>query len=178
MSTYVHYKIAKLKYKEHNMVAVQSDYLNNQAGLRPDCRIGGDWTSGYNGLAVITDCPILIHTLYRYYTALCAAALALYYRYYKNIPQILYIYYTFIIHTPLWGWGCFGLHRKKLCLITDIGKDDVITYWHMQHHRRVVLCVCRACVAYSALHYQHIASFYHILRAPDPNCSICHHVQY
>ena len=102
------------------VVAVQPDYLNNQAGLRPDCRIVVDWTGGYNGLAVITDCPILIHTLY--YSALRPRLRYTYiiYRYYKNIPQILYTHHTHIIHTPLWGWGCFGLHRKKLCLLYSV----------------------------------------------------------
>ena len=168
-----------LSYCYPDGVAFQPDYLNNQAGLRPDCRIGGDWTGGYNGLAVITDNGLSsintnkkqnthkIQILYIYY-------LQILYKHPTNIIHILYAHHT---HTSM-GLGCFGLHRKKLCLITDIGKDIVITYWHMQHHRRVVLCVCRACVAYSALHYQHIASFYHILCAPDPNCSIRHHVQY
>ena len=64
------------------------------------------------------------------------------------------------------------------CLFAWNGIYVVTTYWHMQHHAWAFLCVFRACVAQSALHHEHVASFYPVLLAPDPNCSICHHMQH
>ena len=72
------------------MVAVQPDYLNNQAGLRPDCRIVVDWTSGYNGLAVITDCPLSIHTKYTQNTDIINILST-------DTTQTSHKYYTYII---------------------------------------------------------------------------------
>ena len=60
-------------------------------------------------------------------------------------------------HRNRFGCGIRGCN--VMWLFADIGNFGVITYWHMQHHSRAVLCVLSACVACSALHHQHTKSF-------------------
>ena len=109
-----------LSYCYPDGVAFQPDYLNNQAGLRPYCRIGGDWTGGYNGLAVITDCPLSIYTKYTQNThiihILCPDIIQTSHKYCTDIVQILYRYYT---HTSM-GLGVLWIAQKKIVFAAAI----------------------------------------------------------